>query len=182
MQCACTSTFRMLRQTESAYWWRDGEGTHIYTCRYWQESSYPQIIENVYTTSPIWGSIVADIPVPDDMIPRTSQSPQTGYSALLPFLQKQGRTIDRVLGDSNCLFRALSLQLSGSPRLSHGSKKDNCSVWVKNQSFSGHTCYNQLNKVCWSSQRHWQDLYLGHQLRNHCYSHIVGNWHLRCYR
>ena len=60
------------------------------------------------------GSIVADIPVPDDMIPRTSRSPQTGYSVLLPFLQKQGRTIDRVLGDGNCLFRALSLQLTGS--------------------------------------------------------------------
>ena len=59
------------------------------------------------------GSSVADIPVPDDMIPRTSWSPQTGYSVLIPFLQKQGRAIDRVLGDRNCLFRALSLQLTG---------------------------------------------------------------------
>ena len=47
------------------------------------------------------------------MIPKTPRSPQTGYSVLLPFLQKQGRTIDRVLGDGNCLFRALSLQLTG---------------------------------------------------------------------
>ena len=59
------------------------------------------------------GSSVADIPVPDDMIPRTSRSPQTGYSVIIPFLQKQGRAIDRVLGDGNCLFRALSLQLTG---------------------------------------------------------------------
>ena len=60
------------------------------------------------------GSTVADIPVPDDTIQRSSRSPRTGgYSDLIPFLQKQGRTIDRVLGDGNCLFCALSLQLTG---------------------------------------------------------------------
>ena len=48
------------------------------------------------------------------MIPKTPRSPQTGYLVLLPFLQKQGRTIDRVLRDGNCLFRALSLQLTGA--------------------------------------------------------------------
>ena len=73
------------------------------------------------------GSSVADIMVPDDMIPKTPHSPQTGYSVLLPFLEKQGRTMDRVLGDSNCLFRALS-PAHWSPRLPHGPKKDNGSV------------------------------------------------------
>lgn len=32
---------------------------------------------------------------------------------LVPFLKKQDRAIDGVLGDGNCLFRALSLQLTG---------------------------------------------------------------------
>ena len=59
------------------------------------------------------GSSVTDIPVPDDMILKKSHSPQLGYSILTPFLKNQGRTIDRVLGDGNCLFRALSLQLTG---------------------------------------------------------------------
>lgn len=57
---------------------------------------YPQYIR-------IPGSTVADIPVPD----------QTRYTVLYSFLQEQGRTIERVLGDGNCLFRALSLQLTG---------------------------------------------------------------------
>ena len=47
------------------------------------------------------------------MMPRTSSSPLTGYSVLIPFLRKQDRAIDRVLGDANCLFRALSVQLFG---------------------------------------------------------------------
>ena len=47
------------------------------------------------------------------MIPTTSKSP-SGYAILQPFLLTQGRTIERVLGDGNCLFRALSLQLTGS--------------------------------------------------------------------
>ena len=59
------------------------------------------------------GSTVADIPIPEDMIPRMPRSPPTGYAILIPFLQKQGRSIERVLGDGNCLFRALSLQLTG---------------------------------------------------------------------
>ena len=77
------------------------------------------ILQGICTPHPRFvrlpGSSVADIPVPDDMNPRTSWSPSppTGYSVLIPFLQKQGRTVDRVLGDGNCLFRALSLQLTG---------------------------------------------------------------------
>ena len=35
-------------------------------------------------------------------------------AVLLPFLQKQGRTVERALGDGNCLFRSLSLQLTGT--------------------------------------------------------------------
>ena len=58
------------------------------------------------------GSSVNDIPIPEDMIPKKSKSPQLGYSVLTPFLNMQGRTIDRVLGDGNCLFRALSLQFT----------------------------------------------------------------------
>ena len=69
-------------------------------------SPYPQ-----YVRSP--GSMVADIPIPQDMIPSTSKSPPSGYAILRLFLEKQGRTIERVLGDGNCLFRALSLQLTG---------------------------------------------------------------------
>ena len=57
------------------------------------------------------GSTVADIPVPSDMI--STASSRTGYSVITSFLQKQGREVDRVLGDGNCLFRALSFQLTG---------------------------------------------------------------------
>ena len=40
---------------------------------------------------------------------------KSGYAVLLPFLQKQGRTVERALDDSgNCLFRSLSLQLTGT--------------------------------------------------------------------
>ncbi len=59
------------------------------------------------------GSSVTDIPIPDDMFPTNTTSPQLGYSVQTPFLKKQDRTIDRVLGDGNCLFRALSRQLTG---------------------------------------------------------------------
>jgi len=59
------------------------------------------------------GSSVTDIPIPDDMLPTNTTSPQLGYSMLTPFLKKQDRTIDRVLGDGNCLSRALSRQLTG---------------------------------------------------------------------
>ena len=57
------------------------------------------------------GSSVTNMP--DDMLPKKSKPPQLGYSVLTPFLKKQSRIIDRVLGDGNCLFRALSLQLTG---------------------------------------------------------------------
>ena len=36
------------------------------------------------------------------------------YAALSPFLHQQGRSIERVLGDGNCLFRSLSHQLTGT--------------------------------------------------------------------
>lgn len=53
------------------------------------------------------GSSVTDIPVPD-------YSPNSGYAVLVPFLQQQSRAVDRVLGDGNCLFRALSVQLTST--------------------------------------------------------------------
>ena len=58
------------------------------------------------------GSDVADIPIPEDMVPKKPGSIPTGYSVLLPFLREQGRALDRVLRDGNCLFHALSLQLT----------------------------------------------------------------------
>ena len=44
--------------------------------------------------------------VPDDMIPTSATG--TRYNFLRPFLNEQGRQIARVLGDRNCLFRAIS--------------------------------------------------------------------------
>lgn len=38
-----------------------------------------------------------------------------GYELMEPFLAKCGRAIDKVVGDGNCLFRALAKQLSGNP-------------------------------------------------------------------
>lgn len=62
---------------------------------------------------------MADIPIPEDMQQKPKGAPKSGYAAMLPFLHKQGRTVERVLGDGNCLFRSLSLQLdhwqSGPP-------------------------------------------------------------------
>lgn len=55
-----------------------------------------------------------DIPVPPDLCPKLSTAPKRGYELLAPFLRKQTRDIDRVLGDGNCLFWALSSQLTGS--------------------------------------------------------------------
>ena len=60
------------------------------------------------------GLNVPDIIIPDDMISNTSASVvPTGYSLLKPFLNEQQRKACRVLGDGNCLFRALSKALSG---------------------------------------------------------------------
>jgi len=56
---------------------------------------------------------IPDIPIPDDMLPKSLSAPQTGYTVLKPFLQQQGREPDRVLGDGNCLFRAPSWALTG---------------------------------------------------------------------
>ena len=60
------------------------------------------------------GSSVKDTPVPSDLCPKLSTLPRSGYALLTPFLRNQERVIDRVLGDGNCLFRALSSQLTGS--------------------------------------------------------------------
>ena len=60
------------------------------------------------------GLNVPDIIIPDDMIPNKSVPVvSTGYTLLKPFLNEQQRKADRVLGDGNCLFRALSKALSG---------------------------------------------------------------------
>ena len=63
------------------------------------------------------GLNVPDIIIPDDMIPNKSASVvllvPNGYSLLKPFLNEQQRKAYRVLGDGNCLFRALSKTLSG---------------------------------------------------------------------
>lgn len=56
---------------------------------------------------------IPDVPIPDDMLPKPPSAPPTDYAVLKPFLRQQGREPDRVLGDGNCLFRALSLALTG---------------------------------------------------------------------
>lgn len=60
------------------------------------------------------GSNIADIPVPEDLLPPHYPASPSGYAVLKPFLQQQGREPEKVLGDGNCLFRALSLQLTGT--------------------------------------------------------------------
>ena len=59
------------------------------------------------------GTNIPDIPIPQDMLPKPPSAPKTGYEVLKPFLFQQGREPDRVLGDGNCLFRALSRALTG---------------------------------------------------------------------
>jgi len=56
---------------------------------------------------------IPDIPIPDDMLPKSLLVPQTGYTVLKPFLQQQGQESDIVLGDGNCLFRAPTWALTG---------------------------------------------------------------------
>ena len=60
------------------------------------------------------GLNVPDMVIPDDMVkPMSANCSATGYAILKPFLSSQSREIDRVLGDGNCLFRALSKSLTG---------------------------------------------------------------------
>jgi len=62
------------------------------------------------------GLNVPDMVVPDDMVdikPMSIKCSTTGYTILKPFLYSQGREIDRVLGDGNCLYRAISKRFSG---------------------------------------------------------------------
>ncbi len=60
------------------------------------------------------GSNLDDIPIPEGFCSKPCAGPQSGYNLLIPFLQQQNRRIYRVLGDGNCLFRALSFQLTGT--------------------------------------------------------------------
>lgn len=60
------------------------------------------------------GSNIADIPVPEDLFPSHYPASTSGYAVLKPFLQQQGREPEKVVGDGNCLFRALSIQLTGT--------------------------------------------------------------------
>ena len=67
-------------------------------------------LQGIFTPKPQFialpGSSVTDIPIPDDMQQRLGM-------LLVPLLQQQGRIVKRVLGDGYCLFRSLSLQLTG---------------------------------------------------------------------
>lgn len=47
------------------------------------------------------------------LLPQPKPVPRSGYALLQPFLQKQARKLHAVIGDGNCLFRALSHQLTG---------------------------------------------------------------------
>jgi len=49
----------------------------------------------------------------DDMTQTTTTTPATGYVVLKPFLHTLQREVDRVLGDRNCFFRALSKAITG---------------------------------------------------------------------
>ena len=60
------------------------------------------------------GSQACDIPVPPELQPQAKPLLPSGYALLQPFLQKQGRKLHPILGDGNCLFRALSHQLTGN--------------------------------------------------------------------
>ena len=84
------------------------------------------IVQGICTSHPRFvrlpGSSVGDIPVPDDkniMVTITSDWILGTHS--FPS-EARKRAVDRVLGDGNCLFRALDW----SPRPSHGSKEDDC--------------------------------------------------------
>ena len=43
------------------------------------------------------GSSVTDIPIPDDMQQKSLGAPKSGYAVIVPFLQQEGRAVDRVL-------------------------------------------------------------------------------------
>ena len=47
------------------------------------------------------------------LLPNLHTETKTGYEILQPFLNKQGREPDKVIGDGNCLFRALSRNITG---------------------------------------------------------------------
>ena len=72
--------------------------------------------------------------VPDNMVQISTSAPGTGYTSLKPFLYKQQRQVDRVLGDGNCLFRALSKAISGTedhhPHLRHAISDFESDNWT----------------------------------------------------
>ena len=78
------------------------------------------------------GLFVPDMIVPDDMVQISTSALGTGYTSLKPFLYKQQREVDRVLGDGNCLFRALSTAISGTedhyPHLRNAFESDNWTI------------------------------------------------------
>ena len=47
------------------------------------------------------------------LLPNLHTEIKTGYEILQPFLNKQGRELDKVIGDGICLFRALSRNITG---------------------------------------------------------------------
>ena len=69
-------------------------------------------LQGIFTPNPQFialpGSSVTDIPIPDDIQRKPPGAPKSGYAVLVPFLQQQGRAVERVLGDGN------SLQLTGT--------------------------------------------------------------------
>ena len=47
------------------------------------------------------------------MLQKMPSEHPSGHTTLAPFLRQQGRALDSVLGDGNCLFRAISKHLTG---------------------------------------------------------------------
>ena len=89
---------------------RDDTGIFNHYCIFVQRmcSAFPCFLKPPGLNVPV-------IIVPDDMIANKPISLScTGYSVLKPFLTKQGREVDRVLGDGNCLFKAFSKAICGA--------------------------------------------------------------------
>ena len=92
------------------------------------------------------GSSVTDIPIPDDLqIKPAGISTKSGYGLLVPFLYQQARTVIRVLGDGNCLFRSLSLQLTGTQ--DHHLKLRKTIVEYEQKSQVFEQLHNAINKT-----------------------------------
>jgi len=114
------------------------------------------------------GLNVPDIIVPDDMNPILST--RTGYTILRPFLNKQGREIARVLGDGNCLFRAISKAICNTEDYHLNLRKVIAEFEASNDTLF-RPIHETVHQTQFGTHVNKAAIYMGYQHRDYCSSY-----------